>query len=201
MPSDDATDAITDTLKTIYGNGYLAGAHTASLQSGVDLPADLAAAMADIDWDSFDPLDLAAASYVRGSGLQKLLDDAQVVIRGFTATQLARIGDKLATGLERGLTDDQIADSIRDLVVSDAQAKAIATTETARAQSAAAIDIYRAMGIEEFDWVTDTNPCPVCIALEASSPHPLDSERPPAHPHCACHTQAVLVRVGARRAT
>jgi SPP1 gp7 family putative phage head morphogenesis protein len=188
------TDNLARTLRAMYTDAYLAGAYTTSLQKGTTLSADLLSAMDGIDWSSWSPASFTAADLVRGEGLSKLLAEVDVVIQGVAQTELNRIGDALAKGIEQGLSAEEIASSIRPLVGSDNQAMAIATTEVARAQNAAAIDIYRSAGVEKFNWLTDTNPCPLCQAKADKSPYPIDAERPPLHPHCRCETQAVFIK-------
>jgi SPP1 gp7 family putative phage head morphogenesis protein len=151
------------------------------------------------DWGGWRPGRLPAARKILSDDgsevrLAKLLDDADVVIGRVAANRLDEIAAVLADGLERGETPATIARALRGVVDDPAWAMTVAWTETNRAQSAAALDQYRAAGKSSKEWMTahDQRVCPVCAANEAEGPIALDADfesgdpHPPGHPRCRC---------------
>ena len=110
----------------------------------------------------------------------------------------------IANGLSDGLTTPEIADEIESAAVfSDERAATIAQTEVTNANSAGALEGYRAAqdnGLKvKKAWLNGSNPCPVCeenaaagfIALEEEFPS--GDVAPAAHPHCQCALTAKAV--------
>jgi hypothetical protein len=68
----------------------------------------------------------------------------------------------------------------------------VAETEIHAAVESAVLDELRAQGATKIAWMTDGNPCEVCIKNAAASPLPIGAKfpsgdtAPPAHPHCRC---------------
>jgi len=105
--------------------------------------------------------------------------------------------DVIADGLSDGLTIPEIADEIESAAVfSDERAATIAQTEVTNANSAGALEGYRAAqdsGLKvKKGWLNGANPCPVCQENAAAGFIELDDEfpsgdmAPAAHPHCQC---------------
>lgn len=189
-------------LNYIWADAYTSGAHSAKSQIGAEgaVPSAVEAVEREIDWEIWGPGESAAANLIRDGGLEVLLEDSDVTIRGIFDTVLDRLGNAIAYGLDNGLPASQIADNISTVdpvtgepLVSD-HADMIAITETSRAQGQATMDTYIANGIEEYDWMAEDDACdkPLgnnCKENEAEGPYevsPLPDPRIPQHPNCRC---------------
>jgi SPP1 gp7 family putative phage head morphogenesis protein len=149
-----------------------------------DAAAGLAELVRDGTWS--DIMDRA------GINISSLIDGIfQTATDGFATT--------LASGLEQGLSSSAIAASISDMV--DANAQMIATTETARAQSAATSDVYTESGITQYEWLAEDSACSDgkdrtgCLSLAENGPYEMppddggdneDQPSQPWHPNCRC---------------
>jgi len=110
----------------------------------------------------------------------------------------------LADGLERGASPKEIATALRGIVANPAWANTVAWTETARAQGAAASEIYRQRGVARNEWMTahDQRVCPLCAANDAAGPvdvgdpFPSGDVWPPGHPRCRCALIPTLPDIG-----
>jgi SPP1 gp7 family putative phage head morphogenesis protein len=90
------------------------------------------------------------------------------------------------------LSYEQTAKSL-DAVTEDAsRSDAIANTEYARAMTTASVETYKDAGVTEVNWLAEGDACPICDALAAESPIPIDGEEPPAHPSCRCALAPVV---------
>ena len=178
-------------IRQVIVDGYLTGGHGAIDQVGaaaVVAPDETGRLITTVNWDAWAPGDTAAAEQAADGGLRALLDQAGVTIKSIVDTSLDQAGNVIADGLARGDTIDTIAHALGDVVASPSRAEMIAHTETARAQSAASLDIYRQSGIAEWDLLPAAGACPVCLAVAAANPHPVTdaSDSPPVHPRCRC---------------
>lgn len=178
-------------IRQIIVDGYLTGGHGAIDQVGasaVVAPDATGKLIIDMDWSKWVPGNPEAAAKVADGGLRTLLDQAGVSIKSIADTSLDQAGNIIGDGLARGDSVDTIARALGDIVASPSRAEMIAHTETARAQTAASFDIYRASGIGEWDLLTVAGACPVCMAVAAANPHPVadSSDAPPVHPRCRC---------------
>lgn len=106
-----------------------------------------------------------------------------------TETRIRRIAAILAAGG----TAAELEAAIKAMLESGTDSRLIVITETTRAMSAAAMESYRAGGIEKVRWITRSgNPCAICLANEAAGPRylgepfPSGSVSPPEHPNCEC---------------
>lgn len=106
-----------------------------------------------------------------------------------TETRMREIAEILAGG---GTPEDLVA-AIKAALESEPNARRIALTELYRAMNAAALEAYRAKGVNKVRWVTRSgHPCPICITNEAAGaiplgqPFPSGDQAPPAHPNCEC---------------
>jgi len=197
-------------LNYLWADAYVSGAHSATSQIGsaAAVPTAIAAAEREIDWEIWGPGESAAANLIRDGGLEILLEDSDVTIKGIFDTILDRLGNALAYGLDNGLPSSKIAENIStpdpvtgEALVSD-HAEMIAATETSRAQGQATMDTYIANGIEEFDWMAEDDACDKppgnnCKENEAEGPYevsPLPDPRIPQHPNCRC-TYLPVVKV------
>jgi SPP1 gp7 family putative phage head morphogenesis protein len=191
-------------LEGVWTDGYLIGATSATaavetLEAG--LPLDTA--VADVGtWAAGDTeaARLLLGQAGDGSGLAELLDEFQITIKSIASSRLDELGRALAEGAARGDSADTIADNITALLSNPSRAQMIATTELARAVSAAAVAHYEARGYREIEWLTaeDDRVCPICGGNEDAGPvrigemFPSGVPRPPGHPWCRCAAQVVI---------
>jgi hypothetical protein len=103
----------------------------------------------------------------------------------------------ISDGLDANLSIDDIADQIEESTAfSDERAQLIAKTEVSNANSAGALEGYRAAkdnGLRVLKgWLNGSNPCPVCLENAAAGfiateeEFPSGDMAPAAHPHCQC---------------
>lgn len=184
-----AQQALTPVMRGVYTDGYLIGAasgHAVLTGGGVELtpwtPGDADAAQ------------LLLGQWGDGAGLRTLLAQSDVQIKSIVATRLDLLGQILGRGVAEGLTAEEIAGQIRDLLTNTSRALMIATTELSRAVAAAAENRYVRAGYGATRWLTeeDTKVCQICGANEErgavaiGQPFPSGDLRPPAHPWCRC---------------
>ena len=202
-------DALTPAIEDALTEGYLVGAKSAEaiLDAGVD-PRNPGISLT-VDWSHWRPGDARAARQIlsadgREVELANLLAKAGVTIKGIAAQRLDELAAVLADGLERGESPGAIATALRGIVANPTWANTVAWTETARAQSAAASEIYRQRGVARNEWMTahDQRVCPLCAANDAAGPVDVGSEfpsgdtHPPGHPRCRCALIPVLDDIG-----
>lgn len=188
----------------------LAGLITALWTEGYAIGDQSAAALlagAGVDWSRWTPGDAEAARLVldedgRG-GLALLLDRAGISIRSIAANRLDKLAAALAQALRNGDSSGTLAAVLRGILDDPQWADMVAITELARATSIAAMNTYRANGIEATYWATadDDRVCRLCEENEAQGAVPLgaafqsgDTE-PPGHPVCRCAPVPVLTSI------
>lgn len=182
-------EPLVQTLRGLYGDSWLAGAKDALDQPNVTAGDDpVARAVVGTDWDTWTPGHPPAADTLHDGGLDRMLQQARVTIKGVDTTTRNRIATVLEAGVRNGDTVDEIAQAVDEVRNNPARSRLIALTEVNRAMTTAAVDRYQRAGIGMFDLVTDINPCPVCEAIAEANPHPLSDvgSLPPVHPRCRC---------------
>jgi len=138
-------------------------------------------------WDEWVPGNIAAAELLSDGGLAKLLARSNETIDGITGTTLDRLGNLLGEGVSRGDSVASIARTLGDIVEDPDRAYTIASTEGARAVSAASMDGFHWAGIKQVDWLDSPGACPECAAYAAKGPYVLaHAPMQPAHPECRC---------------
>lgn len=194
------TDQLAKIFKSLLADGYFVGykgaeEHLSKIKrADTPAPEDLGSAVMNFSWDDWSPGNDEAAALLSDSGLQDLLDEAGVTIKGITDTTLQEISDTLEQMAEQGASVDQIASALAE-IVGDDRAYLIATTELARAVGAATEDSYQANGVGQFNWmVTDDDKlCPLCQDQGENGPYEVGiDDMPPLHPQCRCATTAVV---------
>jgi hypothetical protein len=164
---------------------------------------------APVDWAAWTPGDPRAAAQVAGTGLQQLLAEQHIRIKSIAQTRLSEIADVLERSI--GSTEvhrpplpaplppvystGDVARQLRDVLDKPENAELVAQTEIARAQSAAARQVYRETGRTEVEISTadDDRVCPACQAAEELGPHPVGQPpMVPLHPRCRCAELPVL---------
>jgi len=191
----------------ILADGYAIGtaSATAVMDAGErgrqEAAAEIAADMADWHPGNYEAAMLLIGRDASGSGVRDLLDKANVQIKSIADTRLNDLGRLLAVGAARGDSADTIARDIRDLLTAPWRAHMVASTELARAVSAAAVDGYQARGYREIEWLDagDTHVCPqICEPnaehgpVRIGEPFPSGAFAPPGHPECRCAPGVVI---------
>lgn len=177
-------------IRQVIVDGYLTGGHGAIDQVGaaaVVSPDETGKLITDTDWGKWTPGHPEAAEKAADGALRQLLNQAGVTVKSIVDTSLNQAGNIIADGLAAGHTVDTIAAALGD-IASDSRAEMIAHTETARAMTAASMDVYQQSGIREWDLLPAAGACPTCLAVAAANPHPVSdqSDTPPVHPRCRC---------------
>ena len=112
------------------------------------------------------------------------------VERDFVEDVLARLEE----GVYDGLNPREVASRIRQRFdAHDYNWKRTAHTEIAEAQFSGKLTQYAENGLDEYDWVTASAACPICLSLEANGPYPVGAGPTPkqdSHPECRCSTRA-----------
>lgn len=174
-------------LRQMIADGYLAGLHTASTQSGGYITSELGQVAADVDWSAWTPGDADAALAAADGGLAELLDQAGITVRGISGTLLDQLGNVIADGLAAGDNLDSIASSLFGIVGDESRAERIAHTETARAVDVATMDTYAANGIGQYEVLVADGACSECEDIADGNPYPVDDGgQVPVHPWCRC---------------
>lgn len=195
---------LTDILPRLYAESWLLGQRAARAEIGYaagvrkDSVSDLLDAMAT-DWDTWQPGNAAASLLLNPSGgLAQLLADAGITIRGIDTVTVERLGEVLYTGVRDGSNIQTISRGITAILGDPQRAVMIARTETARATSIAARELYNDLGVEQVEWLV-ADPCDLCADNADASPIPIgdtfpsgDNE-PPAHPNCMCSIAPYIV--------
>jgi ADP-ribosyltransferase exoenzyme len=165
------------------------------------------AVLHDVDWGSWTPGDYAAAEQIAGPGLRQLLDEQNIRIKSIADSRL----EELSKVLEDALRSDEVhrpltgplppvlsvqdlAGRLKGVLDNPDRAELVAQAEIARAQAAAARQLYAETGrtMEDISTAEDDHVCAVCDALEKANPHPLGSVVIPVHPRCRCVPLPVL---------
>lgn len=181
-------------VRAVYGDAYRVGIFAAAQQTGSSVMSTTAGeSVPSTDaewrryWDSWKPGDDATAELLDRGGLRRLLDQAEITIKGIQASGIDRMGTILAEGAAKGLGSETIARQLREVVLDPDRARVIARTELARAVSAAEMDGYTSAGVTQWEWLVSPGACPICEDNAAGSPYPVGSGPvQPAHPNCVC---------------
>ena len=121
---------------------------------------------------------------VVSKSVEQLLADRGFTLQGISDSSLTRMSDAIGQGLTNGQGYRAIGDSVSAIIDNTQRADVISITESNRAFNQAFVDQIQAAGGEQFDWVTDGDPCPECEALEGL--HDIGDDVPPEHPSCRC---------------
>ncbi len=120
--------------------------------------------------------------------------DADLAISETTRDMLRTL---ITNSLSEGTSNADLRGEILDSIAfSESRAEMIARTETAMADVQGMIAGWKESGVVAGkEWLTDSNPCPICEALDGEVVG-LDEEfeggDPPLHPSCECTVIAVL---------
>lgn len=207
IPATLDTAALADTLGLMYEDAYLCGFHAGVAQvraAGGKVAAaatgDATVAAESVDWSAWSPGSPAAAALLDAEGdsggLQALLDNAGVTIKGIEGTTLDTLGNTLADGAREGWSVSQLADEIDAIFDDEARSYMIADTELARSMTEATLASYEDNGISARTWLLSDGACPLCEENEGDGEVALDEDftngDPPVHPFCVCAVAPVV---------
>jgi hypothetical protein len=188
----DMTD-LTGALKTAYGDSYVTGLLTAAQQTGTPLASGLGQVLPTTDagwaqfWDAWAPGNIPAGDLLSDGGLTRLLEQADVTIKGIEGSTLDGLGNLLADGVSQGLSVDGIAATMGDFVNNPDRAYLIADTECARSVESASQSAYGAAGVQQWDWLDSPGACEICVGYAADGPYEVGAGPDlPGHPRCRC---------------
>ena len=194
---------LSEALDKVYGVGGALG-YDASLQlyakaklSKAINAEDISNAI-NIDWSSWKPGNRASAMIAapRG-GFARLLNKKNTTLQGLDTTTLRLVGTQLSAGLALGLTDEDIASRLADVIGSAERALTIATTEMNSAMSLASMDNYGELGVEQVEWL-GLEACEICQPNIDQGAIPIGQEfdsgdtEPPGHANCRCSILPVI---------
>lgn len=199
------SDALGDLLRLLYIGAFLAGGYAAAqmlsnvLPEGTQIQPGL---WSSVDWSKWEPGSPLAAEIVRGvtnnpdSGLARLLAQADVVIKSIAQNRISDLANALADGLARGDSSYTIGQAIRSILLDPSRAGMVASTEVARAMTAASLDTYRRNGIEYINWIAQPDACEDCEMSSLEGPVPIDEGfslgEPPIHPWDRCAVEPYM---------
>ena len=160
-------------------------------QSPEELTADmdfirenLSQAAAPMNWNPGDEL---AAALVHSDTFAPLKASERW---GAEIDQTTRkyVMEAVREGLKNGSSVQTIGDQIEAQVGSLARADMIATTEVNRYMTIASLMTYQKMGVEQVEFLTALDPCPICAGIAAGNPYSASDAAvdPPIHPLCRC---------------
>jgi hypothetical protein len=185
-PTEDATTAGAIASSAVLGNiTFDQAAGAAVLQSIYQDATDVATQYAVGKFGPDAVLDQLP-------GMNDLLAQANITIKGITDTQMDQIATAIRDGLVNGSGLQTITANINDVLGDPARAQMIAETETNRGYATATMDTYTANGVAEYNYVAYDSACATCQDAEDDSPYQVGAgPQPPLHPNCECYTDAV----------
>lgn len=192
------TDKLFDALGRLYADAYVYSqditayelARAVGIKKALSLSQEQLQSALKTQWDKWKPGNRAAAALLDPpDGLRRLLQQRNLTIRGLASTTIDRIGTRLADGLRAGLTRDQVARSINEVLNDATRSVTIAQTEMSRAITQANQQIYTEAGVTMYEYLV-VEPCDDCRENLKNSPQPADGDwpsgEPPVHPNCMC---------------
>lgn len=198
------TSQLETALSRLYADAYILGvdltryelARAVGLKKAAPSRRQLLRSLT-IPWNEWKPGNRAAAALLEPPrALRTLLQRRGVTIRGLSHTTIDRIGTRLADALKEGLSRQQTAKLINEVLNDPERALIIAGTETAYAVVQTNKDLYRESGVEMVEYLV-ADPCDECQENYEASPIPIGASfpngDPPVHPNCMCDVAPYVV--------
>lgn len=185
-------------LSQLYIDAWLVGTKdgiTQLEQAGVHpVATPVTSYVYGVDWDMWTPGHPVAAAKLEGTGLQDMLDQIGLRIKGIDDTTRDEIAKILQDGVAKGKSVSDIAREIDVVRKNPYRSHLIAVTEVNRAMTQASLDSYQRDGIEMFNLLTEATACAICHGIAADNPHPISdvADAPPIHPQCRCASSPVV---------
>jgi SPP1 gp7 family putative phage head morphogenesis protein len=191
--------ALNSLLHSLYGDAALQGTHEAAVAAGGVVFSGLASTITSLPsdyWDNWKPGFGAAAAKDANGGLKELLDARDVRIKGITDTQTEKLGNVIADGLKNGDSISTTVNNAMSVLGDSGNASTIVNTEYASAMTAANMDTYVENGVEQIEFMAESDACPDCEENADASPIGIDEDWPnsdvPVHPNCRCAIAPVV---------
>lgn len=194
-----SSPALERAVRSLWGDAMLQGAHDAAHAAGSTIVGSLqglSAAVQSDYWTAWQPGHGEAAANAADGAMRGLLDEAGLTIRGMADTQIDRLGNRIAEGLQSGESMEAVGRSLREMLEPlpglglEDRAEMIANTEYARAMTVASEQTYQELGVETEEWIEEGDACEECKENGESSPLKAGEEWPngpvPVHPRCRC---------------
>jgi hypothetical protein len=180
---------LNEVFSKMYASGYAFGIE--------DARTELSSSY-QMDWDSWKAGNPAAALLVDPpKGLETLLNQANVTIKGIDEKTLNDIGSSLALSLSDGLGARETAKALDRILDNPARSMVIARTETARALVQSNLSAYRDAGVTEIEWLVGDPEDEDCLMNDGEIVTIGDAfasgdTEPPVHPNCVCDVAPVI---------
>lgn len=173
-----ASDDVRRVLTDLYQDAGVIGSGVAAQSLGIAVTTDL---------KNWSPGNLAAAQTAATPGLQAILANLGITLRGLTDSAIERMSNVLANGLNEGLPSREIAQAMAAIISDPQRAAVIARTEAARAMGAASLATMAKNGTAQWVWHDNAGACAACVDNADNGPYPI-GEGPtfPEHPNCRC---------------
>lgn len=126
------------------------------------------------------PLDRRAIGEIRARNM--------MYVKGFYEDAKVKMTNATIEGIQMGEGIPDIANRIyQSCEVSMKRAKTIARTEVSYGYNTACANKYYSAGVEYFEVLLGSKPCPICKTIAANNPYKLGIDPiPPYHPNCTC---------------
>jgi len=206
------TSSVASALRASAKSSQSSRARAAEAMSRVkidlsDAEAEVADALAEARFDGFveaaTQVDATfgeeALEQANGRAVRWAEDEAASLIHDLDASTREMLASTIASAMDDGATNDEIADAIGDAYgLSEDRADTIARTETAYADVAGNVEAYKESGVVDgIQWVASEGDCDICDALDGQVVPLGDAFEggitgPPAHPNCRCDVLPVL---------
>lgn len=158
-----------------------AAAVEAAILNGGEAVADMLKVAGPASTESF------VAEYLKDGGFSRLTGDLD-------KTTVDNLASAVADAYESGADFDGVVQAVKDSFTEATtfRAKMIAQTELNDAWNQSVMHFGDQAGATKKSWVTDLNPCIVCVEnslsefVDINEDFPSGDDAPPAHPNCLC---------------
>jgi SPP1 gp7 family putative phage head morphogenesis protein len=138
----------------------------------------------------------AAVDELRAQVADQLISRGLELVRdGAVRTYHDGIVEQLRAGAFDGINPERVSQQLADAFdLGDYNWTRLARSEIARAQGFGKVEEYKALGVDNVNFVTAGGACPICEELAAAGPYALDDAPQPvddSHPNCRCTLLAV----------
>lgn len=148
-----------------------------------------------LSWKDWEPGHPWSADELHNTPLLAALSEAHLDdLREISKPTWISIVSLTEENLRRGLGSRKLSEDIQIVGVEESQAWEIAVTLTNWALTRASLRTYERDGINEFDLLTESDPCETCAIIAANNPHSFQDATaiPPIHKSCKCCTSPYL---------
>lgn len=135
----------------------------------------------------------------------KFAESTNATTKDLLETAIQKLKESLKAGLTEGEALEKLTKRVKEIFSTD-RAKTIAMTEASRATHAGHVMAAKADGMDGKEWLSSSDACPLCQALEQQGVIPIDQpfavtgfgayaeiQHAPAHPHCFCSIRLTVL--------